>query len=290
MTAYRLRAFRHSQRRARRAQREFGTSAAVGLDRARPRRSRALPAGIRAAQEPQPARRHAQRCRVHHQLPGRSASLPYRIISPHPEMPNIVGSFDCAGAGRHLVLNGHIDVFPVADDGAGWSQGPVGRRDRRRQDLRPRRRRHEGRHHGLDLHLCLSASAQGPAQGQADADGGLRRGDVRPVRRPLSDGASPRGARRRTAERRAIEPVQRALRREGAALARDHGQHTRRAWRLHACQQERDQDRDGDRRRAGEAGRDRAGAFRQRAHAPSMPGAPQWIAPWARAPAPSSTR
>lgn len=52
--------------------------------------------------------------------------LPYRIISPHPEMPNIVGSFDCAGKGRHLVLNGHIDVFPVADDGAGWTQDPWG--------------------------------------------------------------------------------------------------------------------------------------------------------------------
>ena len=25
--------------------------------------------------------------------------LPYRIISPHPEMPNIVGSFDCARPG-----------------------------------------------------------------------------------------------------------------------------------------------------------------------------------------------
>jgi len=52
--------------------------------------------------------------------------LPYRIISPHPEMPNIVGSFDCARPGRHLVLNGHIDVFPVADDGAGWSRDPWG--------------------------------------------------------------------------------------------------------------------------------------------------------------------
>jgi succinyl-diaminopimelate desuccinylase len=54
--------------------------------------------------------------------------LPYRIISPHPEMPNIVGSFDCARPGRHLVLNGHIDVFPVADGGAGWSHDPWGGR------------------------------------------------------------------------------------------------------------------------------------------------------------------
>jgi succinyl-diaminopimelate desuccinylase len=52
--------------------------------------------------------------------------LPYRIISPHPDMPNIVGSFTCAQPGRHLVLNGHIDVFPVADEGAGWSRDPWG--------------------------------------------------------------------------------------------------------------------------------------------------------------------
>jgi succinyl-diaminopimelate desuccinylase len=53
-------------------------------------------------------------------------SLPYRVIAPHPEMPNIDGSFDCSRPGRHLVLNGHIDVFPVADDGAGWSRDPWG--------------------------------------------------------------------------------------------------------------------------------------------------------------------
>jgi succinyl-diaminopimelate desuccinylase len=53
-------------------------------------------------------------------------SLPHRVISPHPEMPNIVASFDCAKPGRHLVLNGHIDVFPVADDGAGWTKDPWG--------------------------------------------------------------------------------------------------------------------------------------------------------------------
>lgn len=51
---------------------------------------------------------------------------PYRIISPHPEMPNIVGSFEAGTPGRHLVLNGHIDVFPVADDGLGWSKDPWG--------------------------------------------------------------------------------------------------------------------------------------------------------------------
>jgi len=49
--------------------------------------------------------------------------LPYRVIAPQEEMPNIVGSFDCSAPGRHLVLNGHIDVFPVGD-GEGWTHDP----------------------------------------------------------------------------------------------------------------------------------------------------------------------
>jgi succinyl-diaminopimelate desuccinylase len=52
--------------------------------------------------------------------------LTYEVISPHPEMPNIVASFEGARAGKHLVLNGHMDVFPVADDGAGWTRDPWG--------------------------------------------------------------------------------------------------------------------------------------------------------------------
>lgn len=49
-----------------------------------------------------------------------------RKIAPHPEMPNLVASFEGGRPGRHLVLNGHIDVFPVADDGAGWTKDPWG--------------------------------------------------------------------------------------------------------------------------------------------------------------------
>ena len=52
--------------------------------------------------------------------------LDHRVISPHPEMPNIVATFDGGRAGRHLVLNGHIDVFPVADAGEGWTKDPWG--------------------------------------------------------------------------------------------------------------------------------------------------------------------
>jgi succinyl-diaminopimelate desuccinylase len=50
--------------------------------------------------------------------------LPHRTVAPNPAMPNIVGSFDCGGPGRHLVLNGHIDVFPVEEDDPRWIVGP----------------------------------------------------------------------------------------------------------------------------------------------------------------------
>ncbi|MBI3709234.1 MAG: M20/M25/M40 family metallo-hydrolase [Proteobacteria bacterium] len=52
-----------------------------------------------------------------------SEHLPYRIVAAKPEMPNIVGSFSGAAPGRHLVLNGHIDVFP-AGPAAGWAHPP----------------------------------------------------------------------------------------------------------------------------------------------------------------------
>ena len=48
--------------------------------------------------------------------------LPYEIVSPHPEMPNIVAITRYGEAGRHLVLNGHIDVFPVESE-VGWTHG-----------------------------------------------------------------------------------------------------------------------------------------------------------------------
>ena len=40
-------------------------------------------------------------------------------------MPNIVATFDAGKPGRHLALNGHIDVFPVGD-GEGWTRHPWG--------------------------------------------------------------------------------------------------------------------------------------------------------------------
>ncbi len=52
-------------------------------------------------------------------------ALPHRTVAAHAHLPNIVGSFDGARPGRHLVLNGHMDVFPAIEDRPGergqWS-------------------------------------------------------------------------------------------------------------------------------------------------------------------------
>jgi len=50
--------------------------------------------------------------------------IPFRVVGPDDEKPNIVSSFS-SEKGRKLVLNGHMDVFPVGD-GAGWSHDPWG--------------------------------------------------------------------------------------------------------------------------------------------------------------------
>jgi len=49
----------------------------------------------------------------------------YRVVGPDPEKPNVVSTFDSPTEGRRLILNGHIDVFPVGT-GEGWSQDPWG--------------------------------------------------------------------------------------------------------------------------------------------------------------------
>lgn len=49
--------------------------------------------------------------------------LPNRIIAPQEDMPNVVGTFDCGSPGRHLVLNGHIDTFPVGEH-EDWTYDP----------------------------------------------------------------------------------------------------------------------------------------------------------------------
>jgi acetylornithine deacetylase/succinyl-diaminopimelate desuccinylase-like protein len=40
--------------------------------------------------------------------------VPFRLVGPDPTMPNILAGFEGARPGPHLVLNGHVDTFPVA--------------------------------------------------------------------------------------------------------------------------------------------------------------------------------
>ena len=50
--------------------------------------------------------------------------LPYHLIDPQPTMANVVGTFEGATPGRHLVLNGHIDCFPVDQNDDRWTHEP----------------------------------------------------------------------------------------------------------------------------------------------------------------------
>jgi succinyl-diaminopimelate desuccinylase len=49
--------------------------------------------------------------------------IPHKIVDPNKQMPNILSSFNCGRAGCHLVLNGHMDVFPVVEN-AKWKFQP----------------------------------------------------------------------------------------------------------------------------------------------------------------------
>ncbi len=49
----------------------------------------------------------------------------FDVLGPDPEKPNVVSSFDSPVEGKRLILNGHIDVFPVGNE-EGWSHDPWG--------------------------------------------------------------------------------------------------------------------------------------------------------------------
>jgi succinyl-diaminopimelate desuccinylase len=46
------------------------------------------------------------------------------VIAGQPTMPNVLATLD-NGAGRHLILNGHLDTFPVGHN-ARWTRDPFG--------------------------------------------------------------------------------------------------------------------------------------------------------------------
>ena len=58
---------------------------------------------------------------LHDSIEALGAPIGYRTAKP--DWPNVVGSFDCAAIGKHLVLNGHIDVFPAGPVDT-WSRDP----------------------------------------------------------------------------------------------------------------------------------------------------------------------
>lgn len=53
----------------------------------------------------------------------KTQGAPVEIRAAKPHLPNVVGTFTGARPGRHLVLNGHIDVFPVAPTEQ-WTHDP----------------------------------------------------------------------------------------------------------------------------------------------------------------------
>ncbi len=54
-----------------------------------------------------------------------AANLPFRTVAPHADKPNLVASVAGPAPARHLVLNGHLDVFPIGDR-ARWTRDPLG--------------------------------------------------------------------------------------------------------------------------------------------------------------------
>jgi succinyl-diaminopimelate desuccinylase len=51
--------------------------------------------------------------------------ITHRTEAPQAAMPNLIASFTGgAGPGRHLVLNGHLDVFPIGDRSV-WQRDPL---------------------------------------------------------------------------------------------------------------------------------------------------------------------
>lgn len=55
----------------------------------------------------------------------RDSGVGFEVVAPNPQMPNIVAQFSGRHSGPRLVLNGHVDVFPVGDE-ANWLHDPWG--------------------------------------------------------------------------------------------------------------------------------------------------------------------
>jgi len=80
-----------------------------------------LSAFVRVPSPNPPGDTRAAAAFLHDELAAQGVPVSYRTAKP--EWPNVVGTFAARGAGPHLVLNGHIDVFP-AGPAETWSRHP----------------------------------------------------------------------------------------------------------------------------------------------------------------------
>lgn len=167
------------------------------------------------------------------------AELDHAIHAVTPEMPNLVAAFDAAPGDRHLVLNGHIDVFPVEGE-EGWRHPPWS------GDIA------DGAMFGrgvADMKAGTAASVLTYAYlarlrehlaGRLTLTVVSDEETLGAERRPPPVRHLPRGRHRnRLPERRTERAGDGPLRREGVMLAALHRDDTRRPRRLHPCQRER---------------------------------------------------
>lgn len=101
---------------------EFAQSLLARVDAGRERSLASLQALLRAPSPNPPGDTRSTAAIVIERL--QAAGLAPRIFSPNEVMPNIVAGFEGGRPGRHLVLNAHIDVFPVVPHE--WTRDPWG--------------------------------------------------------------------------------------------------------------------------------------------------------------------
>jgi succinyl-diaminopimelate desuccinylase len=54
-----------------------------------------------------------------------ASGLAFRTVAPKDDNPNLIASAAAPAPSRHLVLNGHVDVFPIGDRSR-WKRDPLG--------------------------------------------------------------------------------------------------------------------------------------------------------------------
>jgi succinyl-diaminopimelate desuccinylase len=92
------------------------------LDAAKEEQIRMLQEFVRAASPNPPGSTATAAAVLTAYLDGKG--IPYEVVDPQGGQPNIVSDFQgTKGPGPRVVLNGHIDVFPVGD-ATGWTRDP----------------------------------------------------------------------------------------------------------------------------------------------------------------------